>query len=311
MTLLTAVQQACGELALAVPSTIIGNTDLQVMQLLALANREGREFARIPGEWSGWPEQRVEYVFPMVPATGGTSGVYTGDTTINSSVLTNIADTTGILVNYGVSGGSILTGAFVTAVTPTTVTLNTPANATSTAQNFSFGQVFYALPSDLKYFIQATFWDRNFRWQMLGPISPQEWQTIVSGISPVGPRIRFRIMDGQLAVQPPPGPTQTDSLVYEYITKNWCTSAGGVGQQAWLADTDTYLWDDDYLTLGIKWRFLRAKGLDYDEELSTYKTAIEMQMSRSGTNRTLPLNARGFGLRLLNSSNVPDTGYGT
>lgn len=314
MTLLTAVQEACGELALQQPLTVIGNTDPQVVQLLSLATREAKEFAAQGGQWSGWPEIRKEYTFSLVPATGGTAGVYTGNTTINSNILTGFTSTTGILVGYGVSGGSILTGAIVTGVTAGpggTITLNTPANATSTAQNFSFGQIAYVLPSDIQMFISATQWDRNFRWQMLGPISAQEWQTIVSGICPVGPRIRFRVMDGQFWIQPPPGVAQTDVIAYEYISTQICTSAASAVQSAWLADTDVYVWPENTLTLGLIWRFKRAKGLDYGEERDMYDKAVDRQIARSGGNRSLPLNAHSNGLRLLNQSNIPDTGFGT
>ena len=81
----------------------------------------------MPGQWSGWPELRKEYTFSLVPAQGGNNGVYVGNTTINSNVLTGFVSTTGILSGYGVSGGSILTGAIVTNVTAGpngTVTLN-------------------------------------------------------------------------------------------------------------------------------------------------------------------------------------------
>jgi hypothetical protein len=316
MTLLTAVQEACGELALQQPSAVIGNTDPQVIQLLSLATREAKEFAAQGGQWSGWPELRKEYTFSLVPATGGTAGVYVGNTTNGSATITGIADTTGILAGYGVSGGSILTGAIVQSLTATTVTLNTPANSTTTGQNFSFGKITYDLPTDIQMFITATQWDRNFRWQMLGPISAQEWQTIVSGICPVGPRIRFRVMADSTGVdkfwiQPPPGVAQTDTIAYEYISKNFCNSALLVGQSAWTADTDTYLWPEDTLVLGLIWRFKRAKGLDYGEEMQMYERAVDRQIARSGGNRQLPMNAHSNGLRLLNQSNVPDTGFGT
>lgn len=318
MTLLTIIQDACAELSLAVPTSIIGNTDPQVSQLLALSNREGFEFAGMSGQWSGWPELRVEYTFNLVPATGGSSGVYTGNTTINSNVLTGFASTTGILAGYGVSGGSILTGAIVSSVTAGpngTVTLNTPANATSTAQNFSFGQIAYDLPADIQMFIAATWWDRNFRWQMLGPISAQEWQTIVSGICPVGPRLRFRVMDGpsgqvQMWIQPPPGAQQTDTIAYEYTSTNWCKSAAGVTQPRWAADTDTYAWPEQTQVLGVKYRFLAAKGLPYSEELRTYTNAVQRQIARSGGNKTLALNSRQWGQHLLGWDNIPSTGMG-
>lgn len=316
MSLLTIIQAVCAQLPLPIPTTIIGNRDPQIQQLLALSNLEGLEFAGSQGQWTGWPELRQEYLFQLVPASGGTNGVYVGNTTINSNVITGIASTTGILAGYGVSGGSILTGAIVASVTPTTVTLNTPANATSTGLNFSFGQVAYDLPSDIQMFIAATWWDRNFRWQMLGPISAQEWQTIVSGICPVGPRLRFRIMPGsnntqQMWIQPPPGAQQTDTIAYEYTSTNWCKSAAGATQAQWAADTDTYLWPEQTQVAGVKWRFLSATGLPFTEELRLYDNAKQRQMARSGGNRTLALNSRAYGQNFLGDANFPDTGYGT
>lgn len=306
MTLLTIVQKACNELAIPAPTQVVGNVDQQVTQLLALANREGEEYAAQGGQWSGWPELRKEYTFNLVPV-----GPYTGDTTNRSTILTNMSSTVGLDSTYGVSGNGLLTGAQVVSTTSTTVTLNTPANSDGTAQSFQFGQISYALPSDIQDFISASFWDRNFRWQMLGPLSAQEWQTIVSGISPVGPRIRYRIMADRFWIQPPPGEDQTDLIAYEYISKNWCQSASGTAQSEWTADTDTFLWPDRTMILGIKWRFLRAKGLDYSEELRTYQNAVDRQIARSGANRALPMNASAHGLRLLSSMNVPDTGFGT
>jgi hypothetical protein len=229
-------------------------------------------------------------------------------------VLSGFSSTTGILQNYGVSGGSILTGATVTAVGANTVTLDTPAQSTVTGQNFVFGQIAYALPSDLLAFIPQTEWDRNFRWQMLGPISAQEWQTIVSGISPVGPRIRFRVMGNQFYINPPPGVAQTDVLAFEYITNCWCSPSGVYPptQTAWNLDTDAYAWDEDTAILGVKWRYLAAKGLNYSEEKEAWQRARDLQISRSGTVRVLPMNSQAMDndINLLGQQNVPDTGFG-
>lgn len=311
MSLLTIIQAACGELGLTQPTQVIGNTDQQTIQMLALANREGKEFAAMQGQWTGWPELRKQYIFNMVSA-GSFSGV---STTINSNVLSGFASTTGISQGYGVSGGSILTGTTVLSVGANSVTLDTPATSTVSGQVFSFGQVSYPLPSDLQFFIPQTEWDRNFRWQMLGPLSPQEWQTIISGISPVGPRLRFRVMGNTFNIQPPPGASQNDVLAFEYISTFWCMPQGGasLSQTQWTADTDVYAWPEDCAVLGLKWRWLAAKGLNYAEERATYEQAVERQIARSGANRTLPTNASSGsgGVRLLGGQNVPDTGFGS
>lgn len=50
MSCLTVVQNACGEIGITQPTAVITNTDPQIKQILALANREGRNLAR-RGRW--------------------------------------------------------------------------------------------------------------------------------------------------------------------------------------------------------------------------------------------------------------------
>jgi hypothetical protein len=312
MSLLTAVQAACAELSLNVPTTVIGNADPQIVQMLTLANSEGQEFCKLQGPWGGWPELNKVYTFNLVPA-----GPYTGTTTAGSDTITGIADTTGILVDYGVAGTGVYQSATVLAVTPTTVQMSSVASSSNTDASYQFGQIQYALPTDIRSFVNATQWDRNFRWPMLGPLSAQEWQTMVSGVSPVGPRIRFRVRAGIMEISPLPGEDQTDQIAYEYVSNAWCTTAAGVPRTAvggvcsFAADTDLYLWPEDTLKFGIKWRFLRAKGLDFSEELRTWQASRDFQMSTSGASRSLVMNASRNGIHLLGYDNIPDTGFGS
>ena len=317
MSLLTAIQDACGELSLVVPNTVIGNTDPQIQQLLALANSEGQEFCKLQGPWGGWPELNRVQTFNLLPV-----GPYTGTTTLNSTLITGLSSTTGILVGYGVAGANIYQSATITAVPPTTaagtVRMSSVASGTQTGVSLNFGQIKYPLPSDLRSIINATYWDRNFRWPMLGPLSPVEWQVIVSGISPVGPRIRFRVLGSppQMEIQPLPGTGQTDQIAYEYVSNAWCTDLNGNPNVAsggvcrWKADTDLYLWPEDTLRYGIKWRFLSAKGMDFSEAMKAWRDARDFQLSTSGASRSLRMNATANGLHFLNYDNIPDTSYG-
>ena len=59
MTLLSIIQDTCRECRLPAPTAIVGNTDLQVASLLAMANRSGRTLAK-EKDWSAL--QRVHTV---------------------------------------------------------------------------------------------------------------------------------------------------------------------------------------------------------------------------------------------------------
>jgi hypothetical protein len=170
------------------------------------------------------------------------------------------------------------------------------------------GQDTYTFPTDLQYLIPSTGWSRSFRWQLLGPLEAQEWQVLKSGISPTGPRTRYRIMGGSIVFDPVPSSAQ--SIAFEYYSNNWCQSAAGVSQSRFQADTDVFLLPDDILLLAVKWRFLRAKGMDYGQESADYQAALQRALSRAGSARSLPLNAQSRGIGLLSNANVPDTGFG-
>ncbi|MCR4339643.1 MAG: hypothetical protein NUW01_07125, partial [Gemmatimonadaceae bacterium] len=50
MTLLTTIQSACSKIGITRPTVVVGSTDVQVVELLDLANEEGRELTKA-GQW--------------------------------------------------------------------------------------------------------------------------------------------------------------------------------------------------------------------------------------------------------------------
>lgn len=240
-SLLTMIGNAADEIGIGTPTLIFGNTDSQVKQLLALANREGKEFAAAATAWGGWPQMRKEHIFTLTTAVDN-----------------------------------------------------------------------YAFPSDWQFYLNQTQWDRSNHWQLLGPLEAQEWQVLKSGLSPTGPRRRFRIMASRIYIDPVPVAADNGlTMAMEYISTNWCQSAALVGQSAWAADTDLYVLDEDCFILGLKWRWKAAKGLDYSEERMTYEDAKGRAKGRAGGARTLPLNALSSDIPwLLTSAQIPDSGFG-
>lgn len=303
-TLLRIVQEVMGDFGLPQPTQVIGNTDKTVSQMLIHATRVGEDLASRGGMNDGWPAMRREYTFNLVGYGG-----FTGNTTAGSNVITGMPSVANITVGMVGTSTAIPYGATVTAVGANSVTLNQAALNTTTGAIFSFGNESYAIPADADHFIQQTGWDRSFRWQLVGPLTAQEWQVLKSGISPTGPRLRYRIMDSMIFVNPVPA--SLDSLVMEYYSTGWCQSAAGVPQTAWAADTDTPVLQDRLFILGIIARFLNRKGFDSSSAQREYDDAVEAAIGRAGGSRVLSINARAEPPILLGSSNTPDTGYGS
>jgi hypothetical protein len=310
LNLLGLINAATAELGLQQYTQIVGNTDTQAMQLLALAKREGKEFYQLGIRKEGWEELRAEYTFSLTAPNTSFTG-----TTINNNNQVVVPSGFFSTVSLGpptplVTGDGIPTGTYInfvsSGINSIFLTKTATASASGVALTFSYDR--YALPNDFAYLITQTGWDRSFRWQMLGPLSAQEWQVLKSGISPTGPRRRYRIMGNYIFIDPVP--TSVEDIVFEYYSNAWCQSVDAVAQSTWQADTDYYTLDDDCFILGLKWRFLAAKKLDFEQEYETYQRACERVAARNAGQRDLPLNATASGIRLLNNNNVPDTGYG-
>lgn len=236
-TLLELVQTACYEIGIPAPQFLFSSTNDQELQLLALANREGKDFSCMANKNGGWQKLRTDYTFSTV-----------------------------------------------------------------------IGEDTYDLPADLEYFVEKTFWDNQYKWSLL-PISAQEKQILRYGVGAGSIRSKFYIQDNKMVLNPVPTSVQT--IAFDYYSNYWALNTDGVTTQPrFLADSDTYLLDEDCFIQGIKWRYLRSKGLDYSEEFKAYQDDCQRVISRDGGQRDLPIGGSDFGTHLLNGGNVPETGYG-
>ena len=238
--LLQIVQDICNEMALPVPNAVVSSGDKQVLQFLALANREGKELSTRTGAIQGWPALRKLQTISIIAGTDN-----------------------------------------------------------------------YAFPTDILRYIDATGWNSSSFWRLSGPQTPQEWQFLKNAQVVSTINYRYRIMANRVYFDPTP--TDNSTATVEYYSKNWILDIdGSTTKERFSADTDTPILDDYIVELGIKWRFLRAKGFSYDEEKNAYEDAVELAMASSVTGRDLTLGRSPMpGPHLLDQWNFPDTGYGS
>lgn len=317
MNLLEICSTVMGEIGLPQPTTIVGNPDPFAQQLLALANRAGKELAEDADAAGYWQMLRKQYVFQ-------TSGVgpYTCTIIPGSLVLGSLSSTVGITLGMQVYASGLVNDTSVVApgIVGSTVAISQAPTASTllTGQSVVFAQEAYPLPNDFAYLVVQTEWDRNFRWQLLGPLDAQEWQVIKSGISPVGPRMRFRIMNNQFYINPVGSASSlyTDNIVFEYVSNWWVANVSDTNtgvSKAFQNDTDSPILPDDVILMSLKYRFLQAKGLDWDIAYKEYNSKKEKATGRSASARNLPLNSRSrnMNVSLMGSHSIPDTGFGT
>lgn len=142
--------------------------------------------------------------------------------------------------------------------------------------------------NSFRYIKNDTFWDRTNKLPIIGPLSDQEWQTR-KGLDTTGPRYIFRIRGGKLLVNPVP--TAGFSWAFEYISANWILGADLVTyKQYFTLDTDTILLPEDLVLMGLRWRWMKEKGLDYAELFRTYELQVKDALGRDGGKQTLHMD---------------------
>ena len=121
------------------------------------------------------------------------------------------------------------------------------------------------IATDFGRFSNQTLWNRTADRRYYGPITAAAWQRILAVVSG-GIANYFRIRGGNLLMHPTP--TAGESVKFEYVSKNWVDTAGGTSANAdkFSGDSQTTVLEEELVLLGVVWRFLKLKGLPYDQQ---------------------------------------------
>lgn len=297
-TMLSIVQQATAEMGLAVPTFVAGNSSLDVVQQLALLNAVGYELQR----QFDWQALQKVNIFTVAIAS------ITGTVTLGSANLVNASSITGIDSTYQITGLGMNQATYVSA-TPSgnTIPLTQPATGSYVAASYSLTKVKYNMPSDYDRQIDNTHWDKSKHWRMQGPLSPQQWEVLTSGYISTGPRINYRIFGGYFQIWPAVGVNEV--LGFEYVSNGWSSSAAGAAQTSLIADTDTCIFPDRLMVLGLKKKYFEIKQFDS----SVFERDFRMELGLAKTNDAGSANLSmisGQSTMLIGWDNIPDSGYG-
>jgi hypothetical protein len=294
MTLLELIQQVTGELGLPQPPMVVGSTDPQIIQFLALLNRLGADLVR----QYDWQILDNETTIQTKAVT------LTGDIVAGSAVVTNIPDTSMLSTQWSIYAPGVIPFAQIVSVdNANQITMAMPATETQVGASLPAAQTLYDLPADWGKQIAQTEWDRTNRWPLMGPQSPQDWQSFKSGIVYAGPRLRFRVLSDCIAINPLPADGYV--LAYEYISKFWVQSAAGVRQARFTSDTDGYLFPDSLMITGLKAQWKAAKGLDGTYDLGEFRSLLEQCKSQDKSAKKLSLSPYQTTI-LLTMANIAD-----
>lgn len=119
-------------------------------------------------------------------------------------------------------------------------------------------------------------WNTTKKWPIHGPVTPEFWQDLTVRTITSLPQY-WRQIGGVLNIY---APNSGDSISYEYIKNTWIFLNGSAGSPATVfgADTDTMVFPERLIELGIVWMWKQAKQLDYAEDLATFERAKDAEI---------------------------------
>ena len=145
------------------------------------------------------------------------------------------------------------------------------------------------LPADFGHIVDGTAWDRGAARKLEGPLSGPQWQALrASGAGPAGGRA-FRIYGDAFHLHPAPAEPGGE-IAFEYITGDIVIAASGGRRRSWEADDDSFALSREIAAMGVKWRFKKAIGLAYDDDLDEYLAVLGRAIARDGGRPVLRLD---------------------
>jgi hypothetical protein len=79
-----------------------------------------------------------------------------------------------------------------------------------------------------------------------------------------------------------------DKITLSYVTDYWTLDADtSMAKSIWDKDTDTLLYEDRVVELGVRWRWLQHKGLNYDPFLAQYEAYLARDANDSRLERNI------------------------
>lgn len=300
-TLLQLINQVQDELGISRSSMVMVNTETQVRQLLAFANKVGQDLVR---EFE-WRRLITDNVFETTASRSGTALVSSANTLTGFASASSLCATGDV-----VSGTGIPQWAEVTTVTETVVTLNVrcTGSASQTA-SCTFARQYYDLPSDFDRQVSRTQWDRSDHRMMYGQQSSQQWQWLKGGIVTSAPYYKYRLKGRQIQVTPVP--TSRLVLANEYISNRWISSSTAASPtlSRFAADTDLAVFPDDLMVNGVKMHFQKQNGLEYLGTLAEFSRSLSYCKGQDTPAENLSLSPESDPI-LISTLNVPDGNWG-
>jgi hypothetical protein len=168
----------------------------------------------------------------------------------------------------------------------------------------------YPLPEDFYDWIDQTQWNATTQLPGIGPVSPQDWKTLIVRNLRATLSFYWQVRDNQIWILSPPDSAQ--DLTFFYQSYAWVRDADDVDlyKNRATKNGDTILLDPVLVTLLAKVKWLEIKGFDSAAAMRDFQINFESRKASEKGAPVLSMAGRSVFPLLDARVNTPDTGYG-
>lgn len=177
------------------------------------------------------------------------------------------------------------------------------------------GQDVYNFPTDWKRTVVDTVYNSAVYYNMRGSLTAADWYRQRNGLPANLGRYKYRIYGRPLKIFLTPTPQVAETLVFDYVSA-WPVMDGGdeIAKPLFAQDSDTSIIPEALVRMGVKWRILHAKGLEYAEAFNEYEAETKIELAQQ-----LGFGSQAVAVRPFWAENwpyyadgyVPETGFGS
>ncbi len=289
MSILTLLQDVANQMNIPSFTKVIGNSDNSAKQLLSLAQNEGEDRKRR----YEWPQLTREYAWTLV--SGQEAYPFPGD--FDNFIFRTMwargyhweleGPTSSQEWQWRKSGGitsSPRQRFRIKGVGANQIFIDPPPSASNAGQVMVFEYIStnWVLPilwTQTQIFLPGSYchYGNNYYVSTLGGVSGATPPTHTAGA----------LTDG--------------GIVWSYVSTPYTT---------FKADSDLIVFDEYTFKLGVKWRFRKEKGLEWQSFKDEWDQALPVEASAEIGAKTLSM-ADDIGRIFISPRQVPDTGYGS
>lgn len=134
-------------------------------------------------------------------------------------------------------------------------------------------------PTDLQRMIPETFWNVTQQFNIAGPKTPVEWQSLRAQQYDNDVSSKYTIQGRRLFMIP--NPRAGDKSEFEFQSNEIVVSETGTPQTEWLSNTDLPVIDGELLTYGVIYMFQKSEGLEYLDSYNEFMDYLQIAIGNS------------------------------